>query len=378
MTRTSELLQTLNLTDEELTERTGLPFERVTSILRGEPVSLSEIRQLSAKLRIPISRFSGNKASWDNNLDIQLLFRRVGALDLKLDPTREFVAQFVVAAAHVLPQRSQLPNWIQEIETVEESYAGAELLANRVRSIICPDNLYEPIPHLAPLLGERTDVIIGTLERSRFEGASLLYADYPFIFVSPRFAGRMLFTLAHELGHIVAHHTSDDNAIFERASEIGGWRQRRREAFVDAFASILLMPSQGVGRGLKKIREHFNIKSGSIGDLEILMLARYFGVSFEVAARRCEALELLPLGGARSLCDRLKEEFGSPEKRASSANLPPRVEVSIPHVSANLMAAIVGSISENRISIGWATDKFHLSVDEIFTARKKLGSEYPS
>ena len=361
---------------QELADRTGLSRDRVRSILQGDDAALDEIRIISSKLRIPFSKFRASEK--ERKGDIDVLFRRVGNLDHYLDPTREYVTEFVFASLNVLPPRDHLPEWLNGLVPESEDYQTAELLAEEVRRRISPDNLHEPIPNLAVILGSRANVVVGRLSQSRFEGASLVAGNYPFIFVSPRFPGRMLFTIAHELGHLVAHHPSGEPPIFERASEIGGWRQRRREAFVDAFASIFLMPSRGVGMALANVRRVFQISGEALGDLEILILARFFGVSFEVAARRCEALDLLPEGGARSLNEMLKEKYGSAEKRAQEAKLPPRVTVPIPALSPILGHAVSSAIENEQISIGWAAEKFQVPINALFDSKKQSDREYNS
>ncbi|MEL7200390.1 MAG: ImmA/IrrE family metallo-endopeptidase [Pseudomonadota bacterium] len=376
MSKTADLLRSLQLSDLEIAERTGISAARISELLGGHSATLSELRKISNGLRISLQSIA-KKAEIDAHEEaIQLLFRRVGSLNEHFDPTREAVSTFVIAALDVLPPRDANPEWIRGLEPKEESYAEAEALANEVRARIYPENLYEPVPDLSLVLGSRGEIIVSRLNQSRFEGASLIIGGHPFIFVSPRFSGRMLFTLAHELGHVIAHHQSGNGAIFEKASEIGGWRQRKREAFVDAFASVFLMPAHGVGVMLKKVREHLEVKREAVGDIEILILARYYGVSFDVAARRCEILELLPPGGARSLSDNLNKEHGSAEKRAELAGLPPRVNVPLPQISNNLYKAACEAVKNEKNSIGWIADNFGVSINDIFAAKKKLDYEY--
>jgi Zn-dependent peptidase ImmA (M78 family) len=252
-----------------------------------------------------------------------------------------------------------------------ETYEEAARLAEKFRLLFTPDRLDEPLYDLPDILVNLGGVILGRLETSRFEGASVIADGYAFIFVSPRFAGRMLFTLAHEVGHLIAHHKDGRAVVFDLSSQIGGSRKYRSqsEAFVDAFASVLLMPTRGVGIALKQIRESFHIRSDSVGDIEILCLARLYGVSFEAAALRCENLELLPKGGARSLVDFLRSEHGSPEKRADALGLPKRPTISIPRVSRNLLNAAAERIQEGKISLGWVTDRLACSANDVFAAR---------
>ncbi|MEQ9490137.1 MAG: ImmA/IrrE family metallo-endopeptidase [Alphaproteobacteria bacterium] len=369
MSQIAKALRSLHVSPEVIASRTGLSITRVNEILDGGEASLSELLRLSKGLRVSLQFLSGSSRE-DITNEVNLLFRRVGNLDQNIDPTREHAEKFVSAAIEVLKPRDCLPGWMDGLQPEEESYGEAERLAYAVRARLSPENLLEPMTNLAALLGNEGQIVVSVLHQSRFEGASLISKNIPFIFVSRRFAGRMLFTLAHELGHILAHHRDQDSAIFEKASEIGGPKQRKREAFVDAFASILLLPSEGIGRMLAEIRRMFQIPDGPLGDIEVLLLARYFGVSFDVAARRCEALSLLPKGGAYSLSAKIKEEYGSPEKRANEAGLPPRKEVHVPNISTNLMQEICKNIELKAISVGWAADSFGVSVDEIFAFRK--------
>lgn len=95
-------------------------------------------------------------------------------------------------------------------------------------------------------------------------------------------------------------------------------------------------------------------------------------MSFEVAARRCEQLELLPEGGAISLTEVLKKDYGSPERRAESLGLPPRPAVVIPKISDNLLRPLLDRIEADEVSIGWAAERFGLSIDEIYEAHARL------
>lgn len=124
---------------------------------------------------------------------------------------------------------------------------------------------------------------------------------------------------------------------------------------------------------LRVVRETLEVSSPEIGDVEILLLARMFGVSFEVAARRCEDLELLPSGGATSLTAQLKKDYGNPEQRAEKLGLPDRAKTTFPAVSKNLVAAIIEKVRSGEKSVGWASDNFGLSIGDIYAANAALG-----
>ena len=210
------------------------------------------------------------------------------------------------------------------------------------------------------------------LDHSRYEGVSLMAGNYCFVFVSPRFAGRMLFTTGHELGHLLVHHRPGHAALFERPADIGGFgRHSREESFVDAFASCLLLPDVGLGRSLSVFRDLYPVRSDNLTDLELLLLARFYGVSFDVAARRCEDLGLLPAGMGQALSKTLRDKYGSPEKRADALGLPARPAIPFPAVSPALAEALSRGIGLGEVSIGWAADRLGLSIGEIMASNTR-------
>jgi Zn-dependent peptidase ImmA (M78 family) len=369
MTKVAEFLRKLPLSLDEVALKARLPADRVRSISAGQEASLAELRALARALKVPIRAFAGGEGS---NSDIAMLFRTTASS--RPDLGVETAASFVETAISILPRRPSSPEWLSTFEFQNETYEEAARLADKFRLLFVPDRRDEPLYDLPQILVNLGGVILGQLETSRFEGASVIADGYAFIFVSPRFSGRMLFTLAHELGHLIAHHKQHRAVVFDLSSQIGSGRRHRSqsEAFVDAFASVLLMPPKGVGIALRQIRESFHIESEFIGDVEILCLARLYGVSFEVAALRCESLELLPKGSAWTLADFLRRKHGSPEKRADALGLPKRPAISIPRVSQNLLKAAGDKVEEGKVSLGWVTDRLACSANDIYAARSAL------
>ncbi|WP_370155404.1 ImmA/IrrE family metallo-endopeptidase [Ferrovibrio sp.] len=370
MNKAADVLRELSLSESEIADRSKLPLATVRSILAGGDPTLADLRALSRGLRIPLRVFATGLPALKSEQNLSLLFRNTpGKERRQYEVTVESVASFVDASLKILPNRIGNPQWLSAFDYSEETYAEAHRLAELFRMQFIPDRQDEPIPDLAQVIDAEGLAVIGRLNFSQYEGASVIAGGHAFVFVSPRFASRMLFTLAHELGHIIAHHRFGHAAIFERASSIGRARSKSRsEAFVDAFASILLLPDQGVGRTLKTVRDVLRIDTPQLGDIEILLLARIYGVSFDVAARRCENLDLLPAGGAVALVDELKRAHGSAERRAKSANLPPRVSVVIPRVSSSLLQLAVEKVKAGEVSAGWLCDQLGISVEELYAA----------
>lgn len=371
MTVVAEALKGLKVSPQQIANKSSLPLDRVQRILAGEAPAISEVRAIAAGLRVPMHLLA-RTAPPSDIAGARPLFRNTKRDDASYDITVEKVAAFVEAALEILPPREAPPGWLAQCRTKDRSYQAADELAKRFRAMIYREPDSDPATDLIARLGLLDGVVIGRLDHSRYEGVSLLSGNYCFVFVSPRFAGRMLFTAAHELGHLLAHHQLGHPALFERPTDIGGFgRHSREEAFVDAFASCLLLPDVGLGRSLRTFREFYDVQSKNLTDLELLLLARFYGVSFDVAARRCEDLGLLPAGAGQSISKRLKEEYGSPEKRADALGLPARPTMAFPPVSPALADALSRGISLGEVSIGWAADRLGLSIGEIIASNMR-------
>lgn len=365
MSSVAEALRGLKIGTKEIADKSNLPLHRVEELLQGAKAALSELRAISAGLRVPMHVLAqGRRPSESTTLEP--LFRSVRGATVDLDVTLERIVTFVESALELLPTRLEVPNWLNKFDIGPPTYGEADRISKQFRALTYRHSDDEPAFNLPAVLGQLDGVIVSRLLYSRYEGVSLIAGNYCFIFVSPRFQGRMLFTLGHELGHIIAHHESGGDAIFERPGQIGTFGDRsRKEAFVDAFSSCLLLPDVGVGRALQAFREHYGVRSRNLTDLEILLLARFYGVSFDVAARRCEDLGLLPPGAGFAISAQLKKDFGSPEKRAEHLGLPPRQQVVLPAISAHLAKSISRAIRPGTVSIGWVTDRLGLSIGEV-------------
>lgn len=371
MTIIADALKGLKVSPKEIADRSRLPINRVQEILAGHSAAISEVRAIASGLRIPLHLLARSQLSSETGA-IRPLFRGTKKGETAYDLTVEKVASFVEAALEILPVRNELPDWLTGFQASERTYAEADRLAKAFRQIAYAEHETQPASDLFEVLGELDGCIVSKLGYSRYEGVSLIAGNYCFIFVSPRFSGRMLFTAGHELGHLIAHHNGEHRALFERPSDIATFgRHSKEEAFVDAFASCLLLPDIGVGRSLHAFREHYDVSSINLTDLELLLLARFYGVSFEVAARRCEDLGLLPAGVAHGLADMLRKDFGSPEKRADELQLPARPEVKFPAISAALAEALSEKINLGEVSIGWAADRLGFTLGEILAANTR-------
>lgn len=361
-----KVLRALALPAQEIANRTRLSEQRIEQILGGGAVSTADLRALARGLRLPMRAFSKGSLETSERPAVNMTFRSLPrATADKHEPTFERLYSFVDAALKVLPIRDGLPRWLDHFpRQPDETYENAELIAKSFREMFLADPLSSPVTELPAILQQLDGVVLSTLRNSKYEGASLSIGGYVFIFVSPRFKGRMLFTLAHELGHVIAHH-ENRNVVFDLPSDVGN-RRSKSESFVDAFASCLLLPEQGIGRALMAIRTAIGKQAGPVGDIEISYLARFFGVSFEAAAWRCEALGLIPEGGASSLVAHIKAEFRSPERRADQLHIPTRPDIDIPLIDKRLLAAAFDKVSREEISPSWLASNLGVSLSAIY------------
>ena len=361
------------LTVAKLSDKAGIPPDRLDAIRSGAEVSLGELRQLASALSI---RMEDLFTADPKTPTSEFLYRSTASSRKKPDPSLISTLSRKLDLSLGLLKNAADTEDVRAHFMKAETYADAEENAAKFRNLFFRDDQASPLLRLPQILVDALDVLLFLVDAPTIDGASAIIEGKSFIFVSRRFEGRMLFTLAHELAHILSHHSSAEDFFVLDAAEPEGasnasLKRRKNELYAHAFASCLLMPKIGVGIALKKIREKSSA-SGPLGDVEVLLLSRIFGVSFVAAARRCEDLKLLPRGGANSLNEWLKKEFGSAEKRAEMAGLPPRPKVEFPSIPRALIGSAIQQIKNGSMSIGRAASELGLSIFDLLDANELL------
>lgn len=365
----AEQLAERQISFEEAAKKSGIPVERLQRIAAGDELSLSELRILSSSLKLPLGDLRSKR---QKSPDLQVLFRR--GLH-QLDPyraqvidalSREIAAVFDIANG--LPPNTA---WIDHFPKAGQTKENVERFAQMFRERFFGNDQLGPFLSLPQVVSEQLGVFLIVAPNLPIEGASVRLNDYAFVLLAPRsFRPRMLFTLAHEVGHFVAQHHSNSNefADLDFEDEVGTWKVSHKplEVFADAFASALLLPAAGVAEAIKTFRE-VNKITGPLGDIEINFLSRFFGVSFEVAGRRCEDLGLMQRGAARAIYEKVAEAHKSPEKRAEEVGLPQRLDISF-FTSPHLLKAAVAKIQAGEISTGRAAEALHVAIADLFAA----------
>lgn len=362
----------LGLSANQLSLRSGISQDRVEQILSGNDPTMSELRRLSSAFRLPMEAFVEKAESEEEAL---LLFRssfgkhETGS---KIQASEEF-SRRIAHSLELVRANVSYPDWLSDLSRPSDNAADAESSAQEFRARFCGGDQVSPLLDLPKVLADQLGVMLFVVSGQAVDGASAIIDGVAYVFVSERFSSRMLFTVAHELGHLIAHHRESDRfAWIDDAEHTGSWvvSKSQLERFSDEFASNLLIPRGGLAIAISRIKALLQAGKDAIGDVEILYLSRIFGVSFQVAARRCESLGLLPSGGARALYNQLKKQHGGPERRARSLDLPDRPTVEFPVVSKRLIDAAVSAIREGRVSIGRASADLNISIGEIMDANK--------
>lgn len=351
---------------ERLTAQTGISAERLEELRQSAQPSLDELRRIAGFFRVELRDLLPAHPRFQS---FGLLFRSGG------NPIDEITSSALSRRIGYSIELLSTPggadfSWLGKFRKGIGSYSDAENNAELFRTLFVGDNQVGPLLNLPDIAVNKMGILLFVVPSSRFEGASAYVEGAPFIFLADRFGPRMLFTLAHEMGHVVGHHgnSTRDFAIVDADTERRPQLHKNAaEFYAHAFASCLLLPRRGIGIALRKIRQLHQEPNKELGDLEILLLSRIYGVSFYVAAKRCEDLSLLPRGGAASLNQALDEKYGSPEKRATAAHLPPRPEVLFPRLPSRLLNAAVEKIRTGEISIGKASSILGLSIADLMT-----------
>jgi Zn-dependent peptidase ImmA (M78 family) len=363
MKRVAQLISDQN-DHGKLGAASGIGVPRLKELAIGAEPTMAEIRALALALKVtPADLLSTNKQD-----QVDFLFRDTAA---KSDLTMvSKLSNRITSSLDLLPERDVAgPWWLGQFNRASHDLSSAEQNASRFRTLFFNDNQVSPFLHLPALASNTLGILVFLLRLKGIDGASAIFSGIPFIFLAEQFRPRMLFTLAHEIGHIIAHHEPGQAfAVVDLSAERPRKRKNAIESYAHAFASAVLMPARGVAIALERIRAIGERGGEPIGDIELLFLSRIFGVSFYAAARRCEDLDLLPRGGAASLDHAIRKSFGSPEKRAEALGVPPRPEVDFPRLPEPLLASAIERIRAGEISIGRASEVLGFSISDLIDA----------
>lgn len=132
------------------------------------------------------------------------------------------------------------------------------------------------------------DVLVEEHTGDPLAGAAVTDREFPLVFVNAsQNTPRALFTLAHELGHLLAGH--DDGITLD--TDLSGWTASERLA--NAYAASFLMPEADIENC---IEEH-----GALSAESLVTMTYRFGVSFESLIYRLHNLQIINAQGRDQL-----------------------------------------------------------------------------
>ncbi len=358
-----------NVSNDELAKKSGLEEARIAEIINGskEPF-MAEVRAIARALKVRPEFLMAEDNVYES---VNTLFRE--NINSNLNPVYDKISYMLTNAVNILSGSYSVENIHAAFPEVSNDYEGVLKIATIFRQKYFNSDFVTPLLNLPEIATEQLNCVSIVTEIGKsIDGVSAIINDIPFIIISPRFKPRMLFTFAHELGHIIAHHGDKENFAVVDDYKLFS-RKRGQEIFAHAFASEILLPQEGVAYTLKTIRDLLSIKGDHFGEIEILYLSRIYGVSFEVAALRCENLGVIPQGSAISLYESLIKEYGSPEKRADQLGLLERPDIVFPAISRNLMDTIIEKINSGDLSLGKAAELLSIPTADIISYNAKDG-----
>lgn len=361
MTPLQQQLRQRNL-DEDALVRAGISKDRARNLVEGDDPSISEIRLIARKYRIPlrslIARLPDQIAG---NIRLRQNFRT--SFD------REYESLDLLSRAatlsEVLPSSSEMRVRI-DLPVEERNLQAAEKAASFCRSEIFGINNVDPVEDIEELIVVSTNLYVLITSQRKLEGSAIELGEHSFIALAERPSPRMRFTLAHEFGHYLFDLSEQSAAWFdEDAFSFQSGEIAVQERFANSFASSLLLPAQGIGGALTQFRSLHRNDGKNISDLEIMFLARFYDVSFQVAGRRLEDLELVPSGGTQALYENIRQRFQSPEVFADQMGLPRRQDHSWGVGTLKIVRLVRQAVIEGRVSIGRLSEIVELPIADL-------------
>jgi Zn-dependent peptidase ImmA (M78 family)/transcriptional regulator with XRE-family HTH domain len=250
----------------------AVELTRIADALKVSPLALLEDDPVLSKLPLAARRAGPSIArgeAYQRLLSLSELHVVLAGAGIPTSPNLAGVPD--VAGVSWLEGATRLADWAYGQLPLERGDQRLGALATTIEGKLKIDVLIEPYPGDA------------------LSGAAITHQSFPLIFVNSDFPEpRSLFTMAHELGHVLAGH-ADDSITLDR--ELSGSTDAERMA--NAFAASYLMPEDFI---LTEITERGRKVS------TLAYLTYMLGVSYESLIYRLHNMRLINAEGR----DRLK------------------------------------------------------------------------
>lgn len=176
---------------------------------------------------------------------------------------------------------------------------------------------------------------------------------------------REIFTLAHEIGHVILHLESESSFIDDNVT-ITGRSADEKEQEANYFAACLLMPFDDVGRFIDlEIR---NFKEKGLSAMDIARMMSEFNVSFDMALNRLENLNVIDSNQKLRLDnERMKKRVGNLLKSVGgNARLnSPSNEIDIPYEYIDYAIYNYNHNAVPKETLEKVLACYHLSIEDV-------------
>jgi len=378
--------EALGWTQEALAEKVGLSRTSVTELESGKrEIRIAELARFADALGRPITYFLSEEV--EVKIQFEPLLRALPSRAAGLAPSRS--ADKVLAAAKgVLLKFENLCKMYVELEEINEQsppalptfpfrpgrgiYRDAENLADSIRGQLGLGPS-APAQALRDLIENRWGVKTFVLKAAGNLSGAAIHDDRAggCILVTVRSIPHMLFTLAHELAHLLVHRDRPmvDFDLHDGSTE---------EKFANAFAAALLMPRAAVQEVFWSTYQ----SRAQITDIDVIRISRLFGVSFNAMLSRLQGLHLLASGERERILREYKASGTGPVLRARDAGVPDDRQPFWPAMPDRYVFLAIRAYDREEISIGRLAeylrhaDGHQYSIEEAvdFIARYRLAN----
>lgn len=170
---------------------------------------------------------------------------------------------------------------------------------------------------------------------------------------------RQLFTLAHEIGHLIFHRGEYQDTLIESGAKE---EEKAREKVADYFAGYLLVPQDEFDRIYPQTKN-------------IVKLKRHFRVSYQVILSRLAEMGEIDFGKEKAkICQIYKNQHGSSLK--TSMELPPTLKSDEFPENERYVSLILQGLNLGKVSALKAAELLNITVEELQVYRYRENEVY--